>query len=124
MKDYLRETAYKFLRAVAAEYGEEEALRLFKVIGEEVSEDITKRLLYVMLQNDLLDSVILVDLNNACKIAAIKAVRTSTDLSLKESKDLIETPEKTGESIEVPCSNTKRVQWLRQEFSRLGIKFS
>ena len=110
----------RFLETLARVYGSERAQEVWQGMGREIGNDIKGRIFFAMLTGETSNRVFFSRGTCDQAVSAIKAIRVSTGLGLKEAKDLWDLSNVKTVSADVLDRGCYRQ--LTRELRELGMK--
>jgi hypothetical protein len=108
------QSGINFMRSITTAYGTDEGMKLWDAIADTLDPDVKGQIFFAMLTGEY-DDIITIGGRHpgANRIAMIKAIRSVTNLGLKEAKDLSDNLE-NGHSIKLTCNPKRRFAALAE----------
>jgi hypothetical protein len=117
-------TSLPLMRSVTDIYGPEAGMELWSAIADTINDGLKGEIFMGMIGGKYgRTSVMVVKMDTAQYVNAIKAVRNATGLGLKDAKDFCDRV-RNGVPEKLECLNSQAVDTLRRDLTQLGCVVS
>lgn len=108
-KEDIIHTGIEFIRTITEAYGNDEGMKLWDTISSVLDPSVKGEIFFAMLTGDYSGNITVNGTQHSRinKIATIKAIRSVTNLGLKEAKDLSDVLD-SGNSIKIKVEGKRR----------------